>query len=338
MQKVLKELTNIEGINVTKQFHPKVFVSHATEDKERFVLNFAKKLRNAGIDAWLDKWEIQLGDSLVDKIFEQGLKEANAIILILSNVSVSKPWVKEELNASFVAKVQKGTKLIPILIDDCEVPEALKSTAWERIKDLNDYRDSFEKVKNSIFGQSIKPKLGEPPIFVSKVFDSLNQIDSIVPIDNFVLKKSCEYMINNPHSIVEPHKLFSSPEEDNPSKDDVMDAIKVLESDGYFSVSYYSGGNDSWGCDYRPTLLGFHTYCQNYLEGFDKLVDQVAAALVNEEADSNEHLSALLGKPIYLIGHILRVLENNGLLKLTEFMGGMISAYSLSPKLKRALS
>lgn len=53
----------------------KVFVSHASEDKERFVNEFATKLRVNGIDAWLDKWEMLPGDSLVDKIFEEGFKE-----------------------------------------------------------------------------------------------------------------------------------------------------------------------------------------------------------------------------------------------------------------------
>lgn len=35
------------------------------------------------------------GDSLVDKIFEEGLKEAQAVIVVLSRISVEKPWVRE---------------------------------------------------------------------------------------------------------------------------------------------------------------------------------------------------------------------------------------------------
>ena len=33
---------------------PKVFVSHASEDKVRFVVGFAQRLRENGVDAWLD--------------------------------------------------------------------------------------------------------------------------------------------------------------------------------------------------------------------------------------------------------------------------------------------
>ncbi|CAH1905327.1 hypothetical protein NTGHW29_510062 [Candidatus Nitrotoga sp. HW29] len=61
----------------------RVFISHASEDKDRFVTNFATKLRENGVDAWLDRWEMLPGDSLVDKIFEEGLKEAHAVIIIL---------------------------------------------------------------------------------------------------------------------------------------------------------------------------------------------------------------------------------------------------------------
>ncbi|HFT7679416.1 TPA: toll/interleukin-1 receptor domain-containing protein, partial [Citrobacter braakii] len=76
---------------------PKVFVSHASEDKDRFVMAFAERLRANGVDAWVDKWEIQVGDSLVRKIFSEGLAECSAIIVVLSNYSVNKPWVREEL-------------------------------------------------------------------------------------------------------------------------------------------------------------------------------------------------------------------------------------------------
>lgn len=33
---------------------PKVFISHANEDKDRFVVEFARRLRENGIDAWLE--------------------------------------------------------------------------------------------------------------------------------------------------------------------------------------------------------------------------------------------------------------------------------------------
>ena len=54
---------------------PKVCISHAGEDRERFAKPFAERLRAKGVDAWASFWEINPGDSLVGKIFDEGLKE-----------------------------------------------------------------------------------------------------------------------------------------------------------------------------------------------------------------------------------------------------------------------
>ena len=146
--------------------HPKVFISHASEDKERFVIGFATKLRERGIDAWVDRWEMLPGDSLIDKIFEEGIKNAQAMIIILSKFSVQKPWVREELNAGMVKRISGKCKVIPVVIDDCEVPEALRSTVWERIRDINNYESELDHIISSIYGHAQKPSLGSPPKYL----------------------------------------------------------------------------------------------------------------------------------------------------------------------------
>jgi hypothetical protein len=75
----------------------RVFISHASEDKERFVLPFARELRAEGVDAWVDQWEMLPGDSLARKIFTEGLDKADAVVVVLSRVSITKAWVAEEL-------------------------------------------------------------------------------------------------------------------------------------------------------------------------------------------------------------------------------------------------
>src|ERR1035437_8569197 len=133
--------------------HPKVFISHATADKERFVLEFATRLRKNGVDAWVDSWEMNPGDSLVDKIFEEGLKNCQAMIVVLSMNSVDSKWVREELNAAMVRKIEKSTKLIPVRLDGCEVPECVKHCIWQDIANPTNYDDEFKRILNSVFGQ-----------------------------------------------------------------------------------------------------------------------------------------------------------------------------------------
>lgn len=91
---------------------PRAFVSHASEDKQRFVIDFATKLRAAGIDAWLDRWEMRPGDSLVRRIFDEGIGTADSFIIVLSANSIDKPWVREELDAGVVRRIEDDCRLI----------------------------------------------------------------------------------------------------------------------------------------------------------------------------------------------------------------------------------
>ena len=143
---------------------PKVVIGHASEDKLRFVADFARRLRENGVDAWVYQWEMKPRDSLVDKIFEEGLKDSRTVIVVLSKSSVQKPWVREELNASVVNRISRGTRLIPFVIGDYEVPESLRSTVWQRVDDVSNYGEkSLQRILSAIFEVSDKPTLGNPP-------------------------------------------------------------------------------------------------------------------------------------------------------------------------------
>jgi hypothetical protein len=120
-----------------------VFISYARKDKERFVLEFARRLRAHGVDAWIDVWEMLPGDSLVDKVFEEGIKNARAMIIVLSKNSVNRPWVREELNYAFLKRLGGKLRTTPVVIDECEIPEALRSTLWEKIHDSKSYDEEF---------------------------------------------------------------------------------------------------------------------------------------------------------------------------------------------------
>jgi hypothetical protein len=137
------------------------FLSHASDDKDRFVLGFAEKLREHGIELWLDEWEILPGDRIVGKVFEEGLKNAEVIIVVLSNISVAKPWVRAELEVAVVKRIEEGIRIIPLVIDkDCPVPEALKADVRVVINDLNNYEPELKSIVNAVYRIYDKPPLG----------------------------------------------------------------------------------------------------------------------------------------------------------------------------------
>lgn len=104
----------------------KVFISYSYEDKE-FVEWLEDNLQDLGVEIWYDKQEIQLGDSIKEKI-SSGIQSSNTFIVILSNSSKSSKWVRYELNSALLLNaINKGIKILPIKIDDSEVPSDLSS-------------------------------------------------------------------------------------------------------------------------------------------------------------------------------------------------------------------
>ena len=117
------------------------------------------------------------------------------MIVVLSINSVSKRWVREELNAAFMKKINESSKLIPVIIDDCEVPEVLKSTIWEKISDLGNYENEFSRILMAIFGKYEKPALGSAPLYARTRFDTL---PNLTEVDTLVFKIACEIALPRP--------------------------------------------------------------------------------------------------------------------------------------------
>ena len=317
--------------------NPKVFISHASEDKERFVLKFSARLREDGIDAWLDQWEMLPGDSLIDKIFEEGLKEAKAVIVVLSKFSVDKPWVREELNTSIVQRLSKGTKVIPVVLDKCEVPAALDSTLWENIEDVDSYDTSFRRIVSSITGANDKPALGSLPEYAGA---SYSEIAGLTKIDNLILKEVCDVIFakDTGDFYINPDEVFGKESKLGISKSEIEESFEMLESIGYFEISHFMGGIDPiFGCHVSVTTAGFNAYAETYVKDYENLLEKVVSALVNEKIESNSVIAEKLGASKVMIDHIFLTLESSSLIKLSKFYGSEMIVDTVSISLKRGL-
>lgn len=308
---------------------PKVFISHASEDKDRFVLDFASKLRAQGIDAWLDRWEMLPGDSLVDKLFEEGIHSATAVVIVLSTNSVDKPWVREEINAAFVKHVAIGMKLIPVLLDDCRVPECLASTLWERISDLTTYEQSFERIVAAITGVRDKPPLGDLLGYISV---PTIEIQGLAHVDNLVLKVICEHALRDGYASIDSDELHQSEVLSSLPQQELADSLDVLNSERLVHLDDPGSGIPF----IRVSTDGFQQFARAYIPDYESTVQAVASAILNENVDSNSDLQARIGKGQFLINHILDILESQSYLQLEKFGDGQISVYSVSVKLRRA--
>ena len=126
-------------LEVTTKFHKsKIFLCHASEDS-KFTEKLAQMLSNKGIPVWYDEWALNVGDSIVEKI-SHGIKNSKFMGVVLSKNSVSKPWCIREMNSALQQQLSnKDIKILPIIIDDCDVPILFSDILWA------DFRNSFDE-------------------------------------------------------------------------------------------------------------------------------------------------------------------------------------------------
>ncbi len=314
--------------------NPKVFISHASEDKERFVMKFATKLRSVGIDAWVDKWEMLPGDSLVDKIFEEGIKEADSFIVVLSINSINKPWVREELNTAIVKRISDKTKIIPIVLDNVEVPECLKSTLYEPIKDVNNYDEAFSRIKNSILGINDKPALGQVPDYVNK---PVLRISGLNNSDNLIIENACKKAIEqNSEKLIATNPLYKKVSVSGISREDFISSIDILNRNGYLGgIKTMSRDNPYPFIDVN--FIALENYILANYNDYETTFKTVAIEIVNGTRFS-DRIAEKHNIPIVIVNHIVETLSRRNFIKFSCMASSNRSIYDVSPELNRVLS
>jgi hypothetical protein len=119
---------------------PKVFISysHDSAKHKQWVLEFATTLRNRGVDAILDQWDLKPGDDLPE-FMEQNLEDADCAVMVCTERYVKKAnagkggvgYEKMIMTSSSLNKISDN-KVIPIIREDCKpkVPTFLKTKLY----------------------------------------------------------------------------------------------------------------------------------------------------------------------------------------------------------------
>lgn len=125
----------------------KIFISYSYQDNE-FVLWLQDRLKDLDIEFWYDQAEISIGESIKERINE-GLNSSNAFILILSHSSKNSDWVRYEMNSALLLNaIKKGISILPIKIDDSEVPSDLSGYLYADFS--TDRENGLEVLKKAL--------------------------------------------------------------------------------------------------------------------------------------------------------------------------------------------
>lgn len=92
------------------------FISHASEDKETFVVPLVEELQKYALRIWFDAFTLKVGDSLRESI-DKGLAKSEYGIVVLSRSFFAKNWPQKELNGLFARQAAGKNVILPIWHD-----------------------------------------------------------------------------------------------------------------------------------------------------------------------------------------------------------------------------
>ena len=167
---------------------PKVFVSysHDTPEHKRWVAELATKLRQNGVDAVLDQWDLQPGKD-VPMFMEEQLKECDFALLICTERYVEKAnsgtggvgYEKMIVSAELIKDIDVG-KFIPIIRQSGShlVPTFIETKLFIDFSNDEFFETVIDDLLRRLLGEEIskKPPLGTPPTFNSGASTSTRSV------------------------------------------------------------------------------------------------------------------------------------------------------------------
>lgn len=183
---------------------PRVYLAHASEDKE-MVRPLAEYLMEHGIETWFDEWEIEPGDSLRQKM-EEGLGEMTHFMVILTPISITKPWVAREIDVGLVRLVGGTSRMVPLRIgvQVGDLSPFLQTLLCEAIDPSS--KADIAALVDRLHDVSRKPALGPKPRYVETVPAGLEGwSSSAIAIAQLLAKKSQHATSFDP--MMQPHEI-----------------------------------------------------------------------------------------------------------------------------------
>ncbi len=124
-------------IHLQEENYLPVFISYSHADAA-FANKLAAHLVKNNAHVWIDSWELNVGDSILAHV-QKAIQESSSLLIVLSKASVESAWVKKELNAALMRELdEKRVLVLPVLLEDCDVPMFLREKMYA------DFRTSFD--------------------------------------------------------------------------------------------------------------------------------------------------------------------------------------------------
>lgn len=146
----------------------KVFISYARADGASAAAQLRAQLMRAGYTVWRDIEDMQGGLEWVEQL-RAALREVDAVIVLLTPSSAASKWVGREWDNALALR----KRVIPLLIQDCDIPDELRRLQYHTMATPEDYILGFAALVRDL--ESIRPSsaalasendqsAGQPPL------------------------------------------------------------------------------------------------------------------------------------------------------------------------------
>jgi hypothetical protein len=106
---------------------------------------------------WIDEAEINIGDSLIEKIRE-GLDQVDFVAAVITAASVTSKWVTRELDIASNREIEENRVVVlPLLLEAVELPGFLKGKLYGDFTDISRYEEIFELLLRTLGGRMSAP-------------------------------------------------------------------------------------------------------------------------------------------------------------------------------------
>jgi len=180
---------------------PKVFISysHDSQEHKKWVQDLAIRLRNNGVDAIIDQWELRPGDDL-PHFMETHLADSDYVIMVCTDKYVEKAnagtggvgYEKMIITADLLTNIDSN-KIVPVIrqFGTHNVPTFLKTKLFVNFSKDDDYEFSFDELVRTFHDAPLfqKPEVGNNPFTpisntpLEKTGDPIREIMEIVVAD-----------------------------------------------------------------------------------------------------------------------------------------------------------
>ena len=198
LMKVDEELQNkLEDVIMTKEIKiPKVFLSYARTNLEyaESIVEFASTLRDDGIDASLDEWDLKPGNDIYHFMESKIKSEADFVLLMINDEFTEKANKRKNgagaevqmLAKELYENVEQG-RIIPIIWKrdgegEIKLPNIVESRYYIDLSSDDKFGENYELLLRTLFNKPKNPKMevGKMPEWINNTTNRFTKTKTII--------------------------------------------------------------------------------------------------------------------------------------------------------------